>query len=114
MTSGQKSERTVGDEVAGEQDKVGGEGIRMVNHALEEERFGVLVEMNVAELNDAIAVEWFRQIGNGDRTVDNVDLMARNLTGVESQSGCGGAGADEEVAPGKTRRLRGRGVRHSS
>jgi hypothetical protein len=106
MVAGDESERAVGNEVAGEEDEVGGEGVDLMDDALEEERLGVLVEVDVAELHDAIAMEGVRQIGDGDGAVDDVDLVACELARVESQTGGDGAGTYEEASPGETGRLR--------
>lgn len=76
MAAGDKGEGAVGDEVAGEQDEVRGQRVDVADDALEEEGLGVLVEVNVAELDDAIAVERSGQICDGDGTVDDVDLVA--------------------------------------
>ena len=76
----------VGDEVAGEQDEVGGEGVDVADDAFEEEGFGVLVEVDVAELDDAVAVEGGGKICDGDGPVDDVDFVASDLAGVESQT----------------------------
>ena len=57
VATGDEGEGAVGDEVAGEEDEVGGEGVDLVDDALEEERLGVLVEVDVAELHNAIVVE---------------------------------------------------------
>ena len=47
----------MGDEVSGEQDEVGAEGVDLVDDALEEVGLGELVEVDVADLGDAEAVE---------------------------------------------------------
>ena len=57
VASGEEGEGAVGDEVACEENEVGLEGVDVVNDALEEEGLGVFIEMNVADLNDAIAVK---------------------------------------------------------
>jgi predicted TIM-barrel enzyme len=62
VTSGDEGERAVGDEVTGEQDEIGGEGVNVVDDALKEEGFRVLVEVDVADLDDTIAMEWRGQI----------------------------------------------------
>ncbi len=80
----------VGDEVSGEEDEVGGERVDLVDDAFEEEGFGVLVEVNVADLNDAVAVEGGGQVGDGDGVGNDVDLVARDFGGVE----CHGGGRD--------------------
>ena len=104
----------MGDEVAGEEDEVGGEGVDFVDDALEEEGLGVLVEVDVAELDDAIAVEGGGEIGDGDGAVDDVDFVTGDLAGVEGEAGGGGAGAYEEVSPGEAWRLRRGNTGHKS
>jgi hypothetical protein len=106
-------ERSVGDEVAGEQDEIGGENVDFVDDALEEEGFGVFVEVDVAKLHDAIAVEGAGQIGDGDGAVDYIELVPGNLPGVEGHACCEGAGTDKEVSSCKARRLIGLGTGHS-
>jgi hypothetical protein len=101
VAAGDEGEGAVGDEVAGEEDEVGGDGVDLVDDALEEEGLGVLVEVDVAELDDAIAVEGVGQIGDGDGAVDDVDLVAGDLAGVERQTGGEGAGTYEEISPGE-------------
>ena len=56
----------------------------MVDDAFEEEGLGVLVEVNVAKLNDAIAVKGGWQISDRDGAVDDVDLVACDFAGVKS------------------------------
>ncbi len=91
----------VGDEVSGEEDEVGIEGVDAVDDLLEEVGLGVLVEVDIADLDDAEAVKGRGEIGEGDGARHDVDLVAGDLTGVEGE-GCGsGAGADEEVATGQ-------------
>jgi len=99
--AGDEGERAVGDEVAGEQDEVGGEGVDLVDDAFEEEGLGVLVEVDVAELDDAIAVKGGGQIGDADGALDDVELVAGELAGVESESGGSDACAYEEVSSGE-------------
>jgi hypothetical protein len=74
----------MGDEVAGEQDEVGGDGVYPVDDVFEEEGFGVLVEVNVAELDDAITVEGGGEIVDGDGALDDIDFVTGDLAGVES------------------------------
>jgi len=57
VAAGDKAEGAVGDEVAGQENEVGGQGVDVVDDALEEEGLCVFIEMNVADLNDAIAVK---------------------------------------------------------
>jgi len=114
MIAGDEGERAVGDEVSGKQDKIRGEGVGHANDVLEKVWLGVLVEVNVAELYDAIAMEGAGKVGDWNRTMDDVDLMPGDLTCVEGHS-CGQrTGADEEVASGKARRLIGLRTGHRS
>ncbi len=84
MAAGDEGEGAVGDEVAGEQDEVGGDGVNSFDDVFEEEGLSVLVEVDVAELDDAIAVEGRGQIGDGDGALDDVDFVTGELAGVES------------------------------
>ena len=86
VVSGDESEGAVGNEVAGKEHKVGGggEAVDLLDDALEEVGFGVLVEVDVADLDDAVAVEGRRQVSDGDDAVDDVDLVAGDLAGVQS------------------------------
>lgn len=88
----------VGDEISGEQDEVGVEGVGVADDALEEVGLGELVEVDVAELSDAVAVEGAGQIGDGDCPLDDVDFVAAYLAGVESKACSGGTCADEKAA----------------
>ena len=100
-----EGESAAGNEVAGEEDEMGIEGVDVVDDALEEVRFGELVEVNVADLDDAVAVEWGWQVGDGNGAVVEADFVAGDLSGVKSEaSGCG-TGSDEEFASAETRRL---------
>ena len=91
----------VGDEVSGEEDEVGVEGVDAVDDLLEEVGLGVLVEVYVADLGYAEAVEGGGQVGDGDGAGHDVDLVAGDLAGVEGKCRGSGAGADEEVATGQ-------------
>ena len=84
VVAGDEGEGAVGDEVAGEEDEVGGQSIDVMDDALEEEGLSVLVEVDVADLDDAVTVERIREVGNGDGALDDVDLVTRDLAGVES------------------------------
>ena len=112
VAAGDEGEGAVGDEIAGEEDEVGGKGVDAVDDAFEEEGFGVLVEVDVAELDDAIAVEGGGQIVDGDGAFDDVELVAGDLAGIESEPGGSDAGAYEEVSPGESLRLGRRDAGH--
>jgi hypothetical protein len=102
MAAGDEGEGSVSDEVAGEEDEVGSEGVDLADDVFEEEWLGVLVEVDVADLNDAVSVEGSGQIGDGDGAIDHFEFVACDLAGVKSKSGGGGSGAYEEVASGET------------
>jgi hypothetical protein len=105
VSAGDEGEGAVGDEVSGEQDQVGGETVNDANDVLKEVGLGVLVEVDVADLHDAVAVEGAGQVGDWDGTMNDVDLMAGDFACVEGHACCDSSGADEEVASGKARRL---------
>ena len=85
----------------------------MADDSFEEVRLSELIEVDVAELHDAEAVEGAGKICDGDGAGHDIDLVAGDLAGIEGQPRSGGARADEEFAPGKARRLIGQGTGHS-
>lgn len=84
MVTSDEGEGAVGDEVAGDDDEIGGKGVDLANDALKEKGLGVLVEVNVAELDDAVAVEGSGKVCDGDGAIDDVDFVASDLAGVKS------------------------------
>ena len=60
VIAGYKGERAVGDEVSGEENEIGGKSVDLFDEVLEKVGFGVFVEMDVADLHDAIAVKGVR------------------------------------------------------
>ena len=62
MAPGDEGERAVGDEVARNQNEVRAESIDFMDDALEEEGLCELVEVNIADLDDAVAVEGIGEI----------------------------------------------------
>lgn len=79
----EEGERAVGDEVSCEQDHVCGESVNVADDALEEERFGELVEMDIADLRDAEAVEGAGKIGDSEGAGDEIELVAGDFAGIE-------------------------------
>lgn len=83
VAAGDEGEGAVGDEVAGEEDEVGGKVVDPADDAFEEEGLSVLVKVDVADLDDAVAVEGSGEICDGDGAVNDVDFVACDLAGVE-------------------------------
>lgn len=106
-------EDAAGDEVSGEEDEVWVEGVGVADDSLEEAGFGVLDEVDVAELGDGEAVEGGGEVVDGDGAVDDVDLVAGDLAGVKGKARGGGTAADEEVPPGQSLLLDGEGDGHT-
>lgn len=113
MFAGYEGDRAVSDEVSGKEHEVGIQGVDLADDPLEEEGLCVLVEMDVTELNDAVAVEGGGEISDGDRSVDDVHFVACNLPSVKRQSRGGSSGAYKKVASSKARRLNGLRAGHS-
>ena len=87
------------DEVSGEQDQVGLELVDPVDGVLEEGGLGELLEVDVAELGDAEAVEGVRQAGDVDVAVLGDELVAGDLGRVDGEASEGEAGSGEEAPP---------------
>jgi len=94
--------RAFADEVAGEQDHVGGELVDVGDGVLEEELLGELDQVNVAELDDAIAVECLGEAADPDLFMDDLELVPGDLERVEGCAHGGDADAGEEAAAGET------------
>jgi hypothetical protein len=88
--------RAGADVVAGEEHQVGLELVDAVDSVLEEGGLGVFLEVDVAELGDAEAVEGVGQAGDVDVTVLGDELVAGDLGGVDGEACEGEAGAGEE------------------
>ena len=98
VVGGDEGEGSHGDEVAGDEDKVWVEGVDVPDDALEEGGLGELVEVDVADLGDAVVVEDVGEVGQGDGAVDDIDFVAGNFAGVEGEAGGSGSGSNEEVS----------------
>ncbi len=95
-------ERAAADEVAGDEDEVGSHGVGFGDHALEEVGFGVLLEVDVAHLDDAEALEAVGKVADGDGEVGDLVLVAGVGAGVGGDAEASGCeGGTEKVAAGK-------------
>ena len=90
-----------GDEVAGEEDEVGVERVDLRDHFLEEPRLGVLGEVDVGDLDDAVVEEGVRQVADGDGAVVDDVLVASGESGVEPEASSGEGRSGEEGAAGQ-------------
>ena len=107
-------EGAASDEVASDEDEIGGEAVDGVDDVLEEEGFGELVEVNVADLGDAIVTEGVRKICDAKGDVDGFEIVTRDFAGVKSEASRGNTRADEKVSARKTRRLVAKRTGHTS
>ena len=112
VSGSEEGEGAACDEVAGEKNEVGREVVDSVNDTLKKEWLGELVEVNVAELDDAVVVEVVGEIPDADGLLDDVEVMACDLARVEGEACCGDAGANEKFATSKTGRLVGSNSGH--
>ena len=96
-----KRERPARGEVAGEQDEVGRELVDAVEREAEEGGFGVLVEVDVADLDDAEAVEGIGKSGDTDGAGDHIEVVAGDQGCVDHQPSGDCLDPLEEVAPGQ-------------
>ena len=107
-------ERAAADEVAGDEEEVGGKGVDPADDVAEEKLFGVLLEVDVGELDDAEAVERRGQVADGESAVGDLDIVAGGLVGVEADGrGCEGGGREEGSASQVSRLGRGGKTLHS-
>ena len=93
----------IADEVAGEQDQVGREGVDLGEDAAQERGLRVLVEVDVADLGDAEVVEGVRaDCAMAMVRREDADLVAGNLAGIERQACGSGRGTEQEGAAGES------------
>jgi len=67
---------TAADEVSGEEDELRVEGINAGDGVLEEPRLGIFLEMDVGELYHVEALKGVRKLVDGERTRDDLELVA--------------------------------------
>lgn len=91
MIEGDEGEGAVGDEISGNEDEIRGERVHLADDVLEKEGLGVLVEVDVADLDDPVSMERRREIGDGDSAKNDIELVTGDFTGVEGHACCDGA-----------------------
>jgi hypothetical protein len=100
---GERAGRAVGDEVAGDEDEIGSEGVDVADDVAEEDGFGEVVEVDVGDLDDAEVVEGLGEIRQEHGAAGELELVAGELAGVEAECAGGEDGGLEEAAAGDER-----------
>ncbi len=88
-------------EVAGDEQEVGLERVDLVNDAAEKEILGVLLEVDVGDLDEAESAERRGQVGQEKGALNNLEFMPGPLVRVEGDCGNGGKGTGNKGAPGE-------------
>lgn len=83
-------QRAAADEVSSDEEEIGLHGVDSGDDVFEEVLLGVLLEVDVGELDDAKAVECGRQVTDVEGGVGDLDCVAADFVGVEGDSGGGG------------------------
>jgi hypothetical protein len=86
------------DEVAGDEDEFGVEQVDLANDLFEEPGLGELFEVEIADLDDAEALEGVGQVADGEGAVGDVVLVAGVGAGVGCDSKASDGGTAEEAA----------------
>lgn len=94
------------DEVASDKDEVRGECIDLGDHAFEEKGFGVLLEVNIAHLDDAKALERVGEIADRDSAVGDLEFVACMRSSVGSEANTGGGRCGDKTTARKGWSLR--------
>jgi len=92
---------TAADEVSGDEEEIGLHGVDAGDDVLDEVLLGVLLEVDVGELNDAEAVECGWQVADVEGGAGDLDFVAADFVGVEGESSGGGCGSGDEGATGE-------------
>ena len=92
-----EGEWTEADEVSGDENEIGFEGIDLGNHFFEERRFGVLLEVDVAHLDDAEVLEAVGEIADGEGKAGDLEFVTavRACIGGEAESKDCGCSAEK-------------------
>ena len=89
------------DEVSGDEEEIGLHGVDPGDDLLNEVLLGVLLEVDVGELDDAEAVKCGREVADVEGGVGDLEIVAGDLVGVEGESRGGGCGSGDEGATGE-------------
>src|SRR5215475_7413347 len=80
MASGDERERAARYKVAGNENKIWSEIVDPMDDMFQKERLCEFVEVNVRQLDDAETVKGVGKVGNANGRIDDVDLVASDLT----------------------------------
>jgi len=94
------------DVVAGDKDEIRVEVVDLFDHALEEEGFGVLLQVDVAHLDDAEVLEGVGEVADGEGDLGDFEFVAGVGAGVGGDAKPGGSGGGEETPAGNGGRFR--------
>ena len=94
-------QRAAAYEVTCDQQEVGLEGVDPCDDVFEKVLLGVLLQVDVRELDNAEAVKGGRQVADEEGGVGDLELVAADLVGVEGEGCGGGDGSGDEVATGE-------------
>jgi len=95
-----ESARAAADEVSGEEDELGLECVDAGDGLFEKGGLGVLLQVDVRELDHAEVLEGVGELGNGEGALEDLELVAGIEGGVCGQAETGGGASDEEAAAG--------------
>lgn len=98
--------RAAADDVAGDEDEVGVEVVDGLDGLAEEPGLGVLLEMDVGELDEAEADEGVGEVAEGEGALGDLELMARVGAGVGGEREPGSGRPDKETAAGNSPQVR--------
>jgi hypothetical protein len=90
--------KLTGDEVAGNEHRIGIEAVDPVDDFADKERLSEFVQMDVADLHDAETVEGLRKTREKDVAGRDFDEMALDFTGIEGETAESARASDEEAA----------------
>lgn len=82
------------------------EGIDLGDHALKEVGLGVLLEVNIAHLDDAEALKGVREIADGDGAVGDLEFVACERGGIGGEADASSGGGGDKTAARKRWSLR--------
>ena len=90
--------RAPGNEITGEKDQIGVEGVDLADHLFEKPGLGVLLEMDVGHLDDTEVDEGVGQVADGESALGDFEFVAPVRAGIEGKASPGSRGAEQEAS----------------